>query len=71
MIETCMGNAYSNCCNPARYIRHTQFAGSHPLCETHAREDKDFLVDDSYKVWEEIPPQLTPEEDDPWVLFHE
>lgn len=41
-----------NCLNPVRYIRHTQFAGSHPLCEKHARQDKRFLQDDSYMEWE-------------------
>lgn len=26
----------------AKYIRHTQFAGSHPYCEEHAKLEKDF-----------------------------
>lgn len=41
----------------AQWVRHTQFAGSHPFCEQHAVEEKDFLEEDSYKFWEkyEIP----------------
>ncbi len=36
----------------AQYIRHTQFAGSHPLCEKHAKKDPDFMSDDSDNGWE-------------------
>lgn len=36
--QTCLGGPYGPCDEPAAYIRHTQFAGSHPLCEKHARE---------------------------------
>ena len=39
------------CEKRAEYIRHTQFAGSHELCEEHAREDPKFLINDSYTVW--------------------
>lgn len=49
---TCSGNAYEDCLEEAVYIRHTQFAGSHPLCEYHAKQDKDFMVNDSYQDWE-------------------
>lgn len=48
----CSGNAYTDCIEEATYIRHTQFAGSHPLCEKHAREDLDFMKNDSYVDWE-------------------
>lgn len=54
MKEKCIGNAYGSCDNDALFIRHTQFAGSHPLCELHAKEDKDFMKDDSYQFWEKI-----------------
>lgn len=36
---------------PAVYIRCTQFAGDHPLCEEHAKQDTDFMIDDSYAYW--------------------
>lgn len=39
----CIGNAYETCNQRAEYIRHTQFAGDHPLCEKHAKEDPDFF----------------------------
>ncbi len=48
----CIGNMYDDCSKAAEYVRHTQFAGSHPLCEEHAKEDKDFLKNDSYTSWE-------------------
>lgn len=51
----CSGGMYENCDKEADYIRHTQFAGSHPLCTKHAQEDKEFLVNDSYTFWESIP----------------
>jgi hypothetical protein len=50
----CIGNAYEDCDEPAKYIRHTQFAGDHYLCEKHAREDPDFLKDDSYTDWSKL-----------------
>lgn len=46
-IEQCL-----LCENQADYIRHTQFAGSHPLCEEHAKQEKDFMKDDSYTSWQ-------------------
>jgi hypothetical protein len=42
------------CGDPAVYIRYTQFAGDHPLCEKHAQEDKDFMIETSYTSWEKI-----------------
>lgn len=53
-MEKCIGGIYENCDEDAKYIRHTQFAGSHPLCEKHAREDEDFMVNDSYIGWETL-----------------
>jgi len=50
----CIGNAYEDCTDNAVYIRHTQFAGSHPLCEKHASEDENFLKTDSYQSWEKL-----------------
>lgn len=50
----CIGNGYESCDKKAEYIRHTQFAGSHPLCEKHAREDEEFLFNDSYQSWEKL-----------------
>jgi len=52
MKDKCIGDAYDDCGEPAVYIRHTQFAGSHPLCEKHAKEDKDFMKNSSYAYWE-------------------
>jgi hypothetical protein len=53
-MDKCIGNGYTPCYKDADYIRHTQFAGSHYLCEEHANEDENFLEDDSYQVWEKI-----------------
>lgn len=40
---------------PVRYIRHTQFSGSHLYCEKHAKLEKDFNVNDpSYRNWEDL-----------------
>ena len=52
MKDKCIGDVYDDCGEPAVYIRHTQFAGSHPLCEKHAKEDKDFMKNSSYAYWE-------------------
>jgi hypothetical protein len=38
----------------AKYVRHTQFAGNHPYCETHALMEKDFLDDESDNFWEKL-----------------
>jgi len=53
-IEICCGNAYDDCNQPAVWMRSTQFAGDHPLCDQHARAEKDFGQDDSYTFWYEI-----------------
>ncbi len=42
------------CDQPAAWIRHTQFAGSHPFCEVHAHNEPDFGKEDSYELWESI-----------------
>lgn len=42
------------CEEPATWIRHTQFAGSHPFCEKHAKLQSDFYDSDSYLDWEEL-----------------
>ena len=42
------------CSDPAAWIRHTQFAGDHPYCDKHARQEKDFGEDDSYTYWTEV-----------------
>lgn len=50
----CTGDMYESCHEPAKFIRHTQFAGSHPLCEKHAKEDREFMINNSYQVWERL-----------------
>lgn len=43
------------CCdNDADWIRYTQFAGNHPFCTKHAKEESDFGEEDSYMFWEEV-----------------
>ena len=42
------------CDRPAVWIRATQFAGDHPFCEEHARQESDFMVNDSYEFWYRI-----------------
>lgn len=44
----------SYCEKNARWVRHTQFAGSHPFCDEHAREEPDFKENDSYEDWEDL-----------------
>lgn len=40
------------CDQPAVWVRCTQFAGSHPYCDQHARLESDFNdVPDSYQYW--------------------
>ena len=41
----------SECAEPAVGVRSTQFAGEHPYCEQHAKEQNDFGCDDSYAYW--------------------
>jgi hypothetical protein len=55
----CIGDAYGDCNELALYIRHTQFAGSHPLCAFHAIKDKDFLKEDSYEFWEKLTKEIS------------
>ena len=43
-----------DCEESATWIRHTQFAGSHPFCEKHAKLQADFYDSDSYLDWEEL-----------------
>ena len=42
------------CDDPADWYRHTQFAGSHPFCDRHAREEDDFGKDSSYEDWDDL-----------------
>ena len=42
------------CSSLATWIRHTQFAGDHPLCDKHAKEDPEFLVNNSYTCWQQL-----------------
>ena len=49
MIEKCI-----ECDKPAVWVRHTQFAGDHPYCDTHAKQEKDFGENDSYTYWSEV-----------------
>lgn len=42
------------CGKPAKYIRHTQFAGQHPYCKEHAELQSDFEESDSYQYWAAI-----------------
>lgn len=44
----------SECGKRAKWIRHTQFAGDHPYCSDHAKQQKDFGQEDSYAYWEEL-----------------
>lgn len=43
-----------DCDEKTEWIRHTQFAGSHPFCDKCARKEKDFLHSDSYLFWEKV-----------------
>lgn len=39
-------------CNArAVWMRNTQFAGTHPYCDTHARAQSDFDENSSYTDW--------------------
>jgi hypothetical protein len=42
------------CDEPTEFIRHTQFASSHPFCEKHAKEEEDFHQSTSYLDWEKL-----------------
>lgn len=39
------------CGKPADWVRCTQFAGDHPFCDEHAKQEKGFGTDDSYEYW--------------------
>lgn len=42
------------CDKPAEWIRGTQFAGDHPFCDEHARQEEGFGTEDSYEYWYNI-----------------
>lgn len=44
----------SVCGKPVEWVRCTQFAGKHPYCEHHAKQEDDFGEDDSYAYWEKL-----------------
>lgn len=48
-IEKCI-----MCDADAKYIRHTQFAGDHPFCESCGPKEDGFMENDSYEYWTEI-----------------
>ena len=43
----------TDCDLPAKWIRHTQFAGDHFFCDEHAKKEKDFRNSKSVS-WSEI-----------------
>ena len=42
------------CGKQATWVRHTQFAGTHPFCTECAKKEDDFGEESSYVVWEEL-----------------
>lgn len=44
------------CDKRAVWFRATQFAGTHPFCEEHAKKEEDFGMDDSYTFWYGVKP---------------
>lgn len=50
-----------DCDKNAAYIRHTQFAGSHPYCVEHARKEKDFNDEDWETLIDEVRDQTIDE----------
>jgi hypothetical protein len=42
------------CNEEANWVRYTQFAGTHPFCDKHARKEEDFCETSSYSDWEEL-----------------
>lgn len=42
------------CDKPADWIRSTQFAGNHPFCDEHARQEQGFGDSDSYEYWYKV-----------------
>jgi len=49
MNEKCI-----ECDELAVWVRHTQFAGDHPFCDEHAKQETDFGEDDSYTYWTKV-----------------
>jgi hypothetical protein len=53
-----MGNRMNEICmmcdKEATWIRSTQFAGDHPFCEEHAKQEEGFGTNDSYEYWYQI-----------------
>jgi hypothetical protein len=46
------------CENKALWLRVTQFAGTHPFCDEHAKRENDFGQDGgSYFYWEKLAAQ--------------
>lgn len=55
--EPCIGTGTEECGRPATWIRHTQFAGDHRLCDKHAAQDPTFAKSDPtgwHHTWERI-----------------
>ena len=52
----CVGfDGEKECIELATWMRHTQFAGNHPYCTTHAKEEENFgKSDSSYFYWAEL-----------------
>ena len=44
------------CDKPATWVRSTQFAGDHPYCDLHAKQESDFNENDSYTYWKQMHP---------------
>lgn len=50
-----LGPVCLDCCQPAVWMRYTQFSGDHPYCGEHARQQRDFGQENpSYFVWRKI-----------------
>lgn len=48
-------NLYCECGKPAAWVRRTQFAGTHPFCAEHAKQESDFgQSDPSDFFWREL-----------------
>lgn len=47
----CIGTATKTCDKPATWIRCTQFAGDHPLCDDCAAEDPTFASKNDPTGW--------------------
>lgn len=44
------------CGKKSVWFRATQFAGTHPFCDEHAKAEEDFGMDDSYTFWYGVKP---------------